>query len=166
MIETALKLDPFSTGKTIRYSYDNQRGHQTLGGYIQSSDPKLQMMEKLVDEGFVENIGAQKNQYGGDYYNYFVFDFTDKATPYFTKRDNASLDDKSVEVLLAEVQSVEVTGLTEQAAEGGLNTRTADFTATYKATPIGAIIDEKIATAPFKWKAKFVLYDDGWRIAQ
>ena len=168
IIETALKANPVGgwfNDKTKNFGYDSQRGHQSLG-YVNDSSPELQMIGKLKDDGFAENIEAQKNQYGGNYYDYFVFDFTDKAEPYFVKSEGISPDDKSVVILLAKLEKVEVTGLTEQAVEGGMNTRTADFTATYKATPIGKIIDEKTATAPFKWKAKFVLYDDGWRIAQ
>lgn len=170
MIETFLKVNPrgnFSLlfgGKTKSYNYDQKLGHYNLGGYSATdSSVDIQTIRKLEEAGFVKIIESKKNPYGG-FYDYFTFDFTDQADPYLVKQGEVSPDNKNVDVLLAELVSVEVTGLTEQAVNNGVNTRIANFTATYKATPIGAIIDEKTAGAEFKSLMPFTLYDDGWRI--
>lgn len=158
MIETSLKVDPRG-GKTKRFNYDSQRGHYNLGGGFNDSSAEFQMIGKLEESGFVKIVEAKKTSYGISYES-FTFDFTDKATPYFLKREGAAPDDKNVEVILGELVSVEVTGITEPAQ----GQRLANYTARFKATPIGAIIDEKSAAEDVESFEQFMLYDDGWRI--
>ena len=172
MIEIFLKANPvswlFGGGKTKRYN-QNQ-----LGNYAESymTDSDVQILKNLEAGGFIkilseENTSASyviKGEKTIEGKKTLTFDFTDKATPYFVKREGVSPDDKDVDVLLAELVSVEVTGLTEQAINNGVNTRIANYTAKYEPTPIGKIVDEKKAGEEVKWQMPFALYDDGWRI--
>lgn len=166
MIETFLKVNPQGNllllfgGKTKSYNYDQKLGHYALRDTF-TGGAEIQILKKLESAGFVKIVSEKR--LGQEIYD-STFDFTDKATPYFVKREGVSPDDKNVDVLLAELVSVEVTGLTEPMAANGVSARIANFTATYKATPIGAIIDEKTASAEFKSQMPFVLYDDGWRV--
>jgi len=168
IIKTLLGANPnlaggfLSGGKTEKFYYLEEQGRY---GKMQPYNKDLEMYGRLEEAGFITNVERQKSRWGNNI-ELITFDFTEKAKPYFVKREDVAADDKTIEVLSAELISVEVTGLTESAVSAdGVNKRIADFIATYKATPIGKIIDEETANAEFKWKMPFVLYDDGWRMA-
>ena len=167
-IEEYLRINP---QKTESYGFDEQLGHY----YVRFSDPdymlygedEVKLIKTLEAAGFTKIVG-EKN-FGSRFmpgpYNLY-FDFTELAKPYFVKREDAASNNKNFDILLAEVVNVEVTGLTEPAMKNGASIRTANYVATYRATPIGKIIDEEKATKEIRSTWQFTLYDDGWRIAR
>ena len=163
MIEANLKVRP-SYGKTNGFVYDSQLGHY---GYRNVCDicSEVQMLRKLEEAGFAKIISEKKMPYAPAF-EYLAYDFTEQAKPYFVKREGVSPDDKNIEVALAELVSVEVTGLTEPAVTNGVNSRMANYVAKYEATAIGKVLDEQKAGEEVKAQISFTLYDDGWRIAQ
>ena len=164
MIETFLKVNPlggfFNSSKTKRFNYNDQLGYYAES-YVENSD--VQILKNLEAGGFIKILTERNTPYIEDKKD-LTFDFTDQAKPYFIKRENATPDNKNVDVFLAKVVNVEVTGITESAVTSGVNTRIANYTVKYEPTPIGKIIDEKQAGEEVKGQMPFVLYDDGWRI--
>lgn len=157
MIKTSFEVSPLVglyLGKAFSVSYDEETGGYTLPG---GDEAKLLDLEKA---GFIKVLPKKSNW---DWRQ--KVSFTEKTKPYL-RLTGASEDDKYKYILLAEVVSVEVTGITEATEKDGKTIRVADFTAKFKPTPIGVINDEKQAAQDVKSQAQFVLYDDGWRIAQ
>ena len=127
-------------------------GNYPAGHTWQFDDTKLQEAEK---RGLVKIKGRSA---GGS----TLFDFTDKAQLYLSPSKNSfDRQDKSRDILLAEPTSIEVTGLTAPAENGGKKTITAEFTVKYELTPFGEAI---LNSATEQSKAIFQLYDDGWRL--
>jgi len=119
------------------------------GYYISFIDEEV---KELLKEGFIENT-SQPLGIGGP----TSFTFTEKAKPYFVKREVN--DSKDIKVILAEAASVEVTGLAE-IRHGEIK---ADYKAAYKPTPFGEALNEKDQTT--EETTFFTLYDNGWRVS-
>lgn len=115
--------------------------------------------KEFVNAGLIENV-SWTLETGGP----ALFSFTEKAKPYLTGKADSIV--KSIDVVMAEPVSVEVTGLTKPNKEGlGSNQSGAEFTAKYAPTPFGKIVNEKKYSQNLEGSMNFVLYDDGWRLA-
>lgn len=160
MIKTSFETKPeigniFS--KTVLAHYDEINGDYGLWSNRFGGDLNDNKMSELESAGFIKMSG-RKNVFGRA-----TFKLTDQAKPYVKTTEGV---EKQVYVILAEIISVEVTGITEAADKNGKTIRMANYTATYKPTPIGVINNKKTTADDVKAQAQFVLYDDGWRIAQ
>lgn len=160
MIEIYYQVNPYGGnygGKIKEFSYNEQLGHHSPN----YGEDEIKLIKALAEAGMVKIVEEKRTNWGT---LYLSFDFTDQAKPYFFEQKDTPPETKNITLLLGELVSVEVTGLTEPAVEQGVNRRYANYTAKYKATPIGQIIDEKKASEEVKDRMSFVLYDDGWRI--
>ena len=95
------------------------------------------------------------------YYDAFSLSFTQTATPYV----RSFVDNRGayVEIHVATLDKITVTGLTAPSETGGNKTVHAEYTAEFKLTPIGEIYSS--SGVSYKGTADFALYDDGWRLA-
>lgn len=113
--------------------------------------------EALQKAGLIK-ITERKSQTDifGLSYKYLRYQFTDKGNEYTLGNE------KEKSVALAELDNVEVTGMTELFT----SQKKAQYTARYKPTPFGEILGKnnlyKYAPA-IERNALFQLYDDGWR---
>ena len=153
MIKTSFGVQPqygASFEKIVNADYDEKTGSYGLEGVYISS---------LEKEGFIKLLPKENNW---DFQP--RISFTEKAKPYLKVMEVKGIS--GTYMILAEVVSVEVTGITDASQENGITGRIADFTAKFKPTPIGVAIDEKKAAEDIKSQMPFVLYDDGWRIQE
>jgi hypothetical protein len=102
------------------------------------------------------------------YYDEYVLELTPKAKPYVIKEWVSrgfvkGLRTSDVKVLLAEVDKVEVTGISKPSDAMGQKICQASYTVRYKPTPFGEVFmrPEQLVQHGSMF---FVLYDDGWRI--
>ena len=103
------------------------------------------------------------------YYDSFLLEFTPTATPYvqFSKTVQFSVQNVDVTVTQAVFDKILVVGLTEPSDMMGQKVIKADYIAEYKLTPLGRVyLSDNSEELKKTNSAIFVLYDDGWRLAQ
>lgn len=163
----------------MRFSYPNrfyyEQGHQknNLGDkfdqkFIALSEKGLITYKTVTTfhDDAAERHPQDSNRF---YYDEYSFDITSKANPYIVKeekRQNWNKYSKVITVLLAELDDVEVTGLTQPAEAFGQKMIEAEYTAKYKQTPFGEVFITDRGKLIKKGRAGFVLYDDGWRLVK
>lgn len=143
------RLDTLSTSiNLIRVIYEEERGGYT--SFILDND-NISSLEKA---GLVKVLETPVNSW-----ERMLFDFTDKAKPY-TK----PVEGGDVEIILASIQSVDVSGITETSELAAQQMKKADFIATYKPTSFGEVLGPTSYKEELESSMYFLLYDDGWRV--
>lgn len=92
------------------------------------------------------------------------FKLMDSASPYTVqmKRYGANI----IAFIGGTIDSVKVNGISKPADSNGQKICTVSYSATYKATPFGEVLFKNNNELVKSGNAIFVLYDDGWRIAE
>ncbi len=93
-----------------------------------------------------------------------AYQFTAKSVPYVTL-SNAQFDNsKTAQTKVADVDKVVIDGITKPAEMNGHTMCRAEYTVHYKPNPLGEILLNKQQLVQ-KNAALFILYDDGWKLA-
>jgi len=115
--------------------------------------------------GLIKIISRNSDFFGSEFIDY---EFTDQGKQYLMTQDQSNFS-----VILAQLDSIEVTGLTAPNALSSVQSINADYTIKYKLTPFGEIYEktktdwqpnEAKPSADSSSSVSFVLYDDGWRV--
>jgi len=165
-------LTMFSLNKSVKIetpNYDKTKGNFRTTSYGNDEERgvfALKFLSAYEAAGLIKIINKE-NSYGTETITY---EFTDKAKPFLN-----TIDPDRPTIILAQMDKVEVTGLTAPNTALGVQMMGADYTIKYRLTPFGEIYEKTKSD----WKANetkpstdysadlpFVLYDDGWRVKQ
>lgn len=134
--------------------------------YIALSEKGLinyKVLKLKQDDGYKRSKGDPSRFYE----DWFELNLTQKAKEYVLNEKVESgwgNKQKIAIVKLANLDEVEVTGLTAPSDAFGQKMCQANFTATYKLTPFGEVFKDNVKTVQ-QGSATFILYDDGWRLS-
>jgi hypothetical protein len=121
---------------------------------------KEEKIKELERRGLLTIRDQTRIEYGFDSGSYILyFEFTDTAGPYLIKSDS----DKLL-VATAEVDSVNVTGISKPSDFFGKTVCEAHYSVQYKPTPFGEVLLGPKDNLTKDATELFVLYDDGWRM--
>ncbi len=158
-----------SINKTGTPNYDKTKGNFRTTSYGNDEEKGVfasKFLSAYESAGLIKIINKE-NLYGAETITY---EFTDKAKPWLNTDD----PDRP-EVIFAQMNKVEVTGLTAPNTAVGVQIMGADYTIKYILTPFGEIYEktksdwksnETKPSTDYSGNLPFVLYDDGWRIKQ
>ena len=135
--------------------------HEPSGHMIASNESGIfEEIKKLESAGLVSTISLEKAHIGRMIN--LIYDYTDEGKKYILNPEEHRTGAPTL--LMAEVSSVEVTGLMDYTDRTGRTMKMAEYTAHYTATPFGEILQGDNWTQDLTGSFPFVLYDDGWRI--
>lgn len=116
---------------------------------------------RLEEMGLIKVKARSFGLFTGETLN---FELMDSAIPYTVPRNRYGAN--IIAFIGGTIDSVEVNGISKPADSNGQKVCTATYSATYKATPFGEIFFRNNEKLFKSGNAIFVLYDDGWRIAE
>lgn len=156
----------------INYYNEAHKKHKLGKKFVEDPNRFIQLSEKgLVnykvlklkrDDGYKRSKGDRSRFYE----DWFEISLTAKGKKYATEKMEKSVWGNKVSkmavVRLAELDSVEITGLTEPSDAGGTIVTKVEYVSKYKLTPFGEVFKGKVKLTR-KGYVYFQLYDDGWR---
>lgn len=160
LIAACTQKEELTRGKASGIIKEGMKYPRVIDYDIYSSDPEFAKM--AINKGLEKDglVIVQRTQRLGDAGKPLV-EFTSKAQPYLLP---TSEKDKAIHVQkikLADEDLVEVTGITTM--EDGKQA-VAAYTTAYKNVSNFSVLTDINFKKPTTRKAKFTLYDDGWRL--